>query len=252
VGADASANIFAITAGTSTPYFLDLKLKDASGNLVSHNFYWLPNSNTNISAMLTMASASNVVATGTPVWTRSGNENTITLKLVNNSTVVAVAMRLLLTQTTGMTGPRILPVHYNDNYFSLIPGDTQSVTVKFDEVDRAGANPVLCLTGVNVPQQCFVPTGVIYARRGTPTDQGETKTYISFVGSRMLLNNISAGGVWQVKMFNMQGRMILEAEGVAKGTDAMVSFSRLRTGAYVAAVIAGGKQLRTMVIVPGR
>jgi hypothetical protein len=252
VAADAMTNVFGITAGSSTPYFLDLKLKDGSGNLVSHNFYWLPANGSSTSGMMTMVSASNVVAVpANPVWTKSGNENTLTFKLVNNSTVVAVAMRLLLTQTTGMTGPRILPVHYNDNYFSLIPGDTQSVAVKFDEVDRAGANPVLCLTGINVPQQCFIPTGVIYARRSTPTDQGEIKTYISFVGSKMLLNDITAGGVWQVTIFNMQGRMVLEAEGVVKGSGAMVSISRLRPGAYIAMVIAGKKQLHTMFTVLG-
>ena len=29
------------------------------------------------------------------------------------------------------TGKRILPVHYSDNYFTLMPGDSQTVTLEF-------------------------------------------------------------------------------------------------------------------------
>ena len=131
--ADASSNVFAITAGTSTPYFLDLKLKDGSGNLVSKNFYWLPSDGaTNISSMLSMAKTT-MPATANATWTKSGTENTVSLKIVNTGTVCAMSCRLLLTGAT--SGNRILPVHFNDNYFSLIPGDTQSVIVKFDDVD---------------------------------------------------------------------------------------------------------------------
>ena len=248
--ADASSNVFAITAGTSTPYFLDLKLRDASGNLVSKNFYWLPNSSTNISAMLTMAQATVAMTMAQATWTRSGVENTITLKIVNTSTLPAVACRLLLTRTTPWTGTRILPVHFNDNYFSLAPGDTQSITVQFDEVDRAGTNPQLCLAGVNVPQTCF-PIGTPSTRRGTVTDQEIQKMYVSVAGSKLRVYRIPDRSVWQVALFDMQGRTILEAAGIAKGTTAAVSTSRLRPGAYVVTVAAAGKQLRTLVIVPG-
>ena len=30
-----------------------------------------------------------------------------------------------------MTGKRILPVHYSDNYITLMPGDEQEITVQF-------------------------------------------------------------------------------------------------------------------------
>jgi hypothetical protein len=200
--------------------------------------------------MLTMAQATVAMTTAQATWTRSGVENTITLKIVNTSTLPAVACRLLLTRTTAMTGIRILPVHFNDNYFSLAPGDTQSITVQFDEVDRAGTTPQLCLTGVNVPQTCF-PIGTPSTRRGTVTDQEIQKMYVSVAGSKLRVYRIPDRSVWQVALFDMQGRTILEAAGIAKGTTAAVSTSRLRPGAYVVTVAAAGKQLRSLVIVPG-
>ena len=75
--------------------------------------------------------------------------------------------------------------------------------------------------------------------------------YASVIGSKLRVYRIPAGSVWQVALFDMHGRTILDAEGVAKGTTAAVSTAGLRPGAYVAAVTAAGKQLRTLVIVPG-
>lgn len=249
VAADASANVFGITAGSSTPYFLDLKLRDAAGNVVSKNFYWLPNSGTNISAMLSMTSAP-VAATTTPTWTKNGVENTITFKLANTAAVCAIACRIQVTRGSP-TGIRVLPIHYNDNYFSLIPGDTQSITIKFDDVDLAGTQPYICITGVNVPQTCITPSAVLTPRRGTQEIVGEIKTYVTIAGNRMSVHNVSAGSAWQVRLYDMRGRMVLDRSGVSDGTDAFVTTGRLVTGAYVALVSAGGKQLRTVFTVLG-
>ena len=255
VGAGVSTNAFAnITAGGTTPYFLDLKLKDGSGNLVSHNFYWLPNYSTNISQMVTMGQATLVLA-GSVTHTQTGVEHTVTLKVINTSGLCAVANRLLLTRNTDWTGTRVLPVHYNDNYFSLIPGDTQSIVVKFDDTDLAGATPHLCVTGLNVPQTCFtIPaaTVAVIDNNTMAMDRLGTKMYASFADSKLRLNNIPANSAWQVRLFNLQGRMILDAKGVAIGNAAVFSTGQLRTGAYVAMISAAERQLRTMVYVTGR
>ena len=42
---------------------------------------------------------------------------------------------------------RILPVHYSDNYFSLVPGETTSVTMTFEV--PAGEAPLIQLHGWN-------------------------------------------------------------------------------------------------------
>jgi beta-mannosidase len=252
VGADAAnTNVLgtAITPGTA-PYFLDLKLLDGSGNLVSHNFYWLPNDYTvNISGMLNMGQTT-LAQVGTTTWNLNDSENTISLKVANTGTVCAVFCRLMLTGAT--SGARILPVHFNDNYFSLAPGDTQSVTVKFDEVDRGTQTPQLCLSGVNVAQTCFTIPAVGIARNEVVTGQKTSNLFIGYCSGKIRLFNVPESGAWKVRLFDMQGHVILDLAGVARSNSVAVEARRLTPGMYVAALSAAGQQLRTMLVVTGR
>jgi hypothetical protein len=249
VGADASANAFAITAGTSTPYFLDLKLRDQAGTLVSKNFYWLPDDGSNISAMMSMA-ASTVAATGTATWTRSDTENTITLKIVNTGTVCDVACRLMLTGAT--SGNRILPCHYNDNYFSIVPGDTQNVTIKFDEVDRNNETPKLCLTGINVAQTCFTISGVTNARTDVVMGQKTSGLFADYSNGRIRIFNIPSLNAFTVRIFDMKGRLTMDIKGFTQGNFGAVPVEHLTPGSYIATVSTADQQMRTMVLVTGR
>jgi beta-mannosidase len=253
VNADAiNTNVLAtaVTAGSSTPYFLDLKLKDGSGNLVSHNFYWIPDDYTvDISSMMNMTAAT-VAATGDAEWTRSDTENTITLKIVNTGTVCAVVCRLMLTGTT--SGNRILPCHFSDNYFSLIPGDTQNVTIKFDEVDRNNEIPKLCLTGVNVAQTCFTVNsqGI---RNGISVGSHISRLAVGYSNGKIRLFNVPFSQAWNIRIVDMLGHTALDAEGVAKVKIVDVpSARRLTPGCYIAMISTAGQQLRTMFMVTGR
>jgi beta-mannosidase len=253
VAAGGSASIVTPTAGASTPYFLDLKLRNASGSLVSHNFYWEPSDGSDISAMLdsTTLKMVSVTQTPNPTWTLNGVENTISLNIVNptSNTVPAVFCRLMLTQNA-VGGTRILPIHFNDNYFSLLPGDTQVVTVKFDEVDRAGQQPVLSLTGINVRPITFtLPTPPYTSvRRSSDNNAGMSGFSAKFVGDNLRLNNIAAGSDWEVKLFDMQGRVLLNVHG-AKGQNAVVSLARIHPGAYLAVAKCAGKTASTMLTI---
>jgi beta-mannosidase len=247
VATDASANAFGITQGTSTPYFLDLKLKDASGNVVSKNFYTFPNDGvTNISGLLTMTKAT--VAPTSATWTRSGVENTISLKLVNTASVCAVSCRLLLTEGSA-TGTRILPVHYNDNYFSLIPGDTQNVVIKFDEADRGGQAPKLTLSGINVNSTDCPIGGVVPVSRSVKAEVKAGGLYTAFNGNSLRMYNVSSGSSWQLTMFNMQGQTVLEKRGIGNGDVPVISTASLRPGIYVAALRSMSDVFRTMVTI---
>ncbi len=253
VAADVAAtNVLgtAITPGTSTPYFLDLKLLDNSGNLVSHNFYWLPDDYTvNISGIMGMNQAAvTQVANGT--WTLVNTENTISLKIVNTSQVSAIACRLMLTGAA--SGARILPAHYNDNYFSLVPGDTQSVTVKFDEMDRGSQTPELCLTGVNVAQTCFAINGATSSRNDVVMGLKTSRLAVEYSGGRRKLFNVPVSTGWKIRLFDMLGRKALDAEGVAGSNSVIMAACRVTPGTYVATVVAGGEQVRAMLVVTGR
>ena len=249
VGVDASGTAFAPTAGTSKPYFLDLKLKDASGNVVSKNFYWLPIDGSSTSSMISMSKAT--ISPTNATWTRSGVENTVSLKLVNTSSVCAVFCRLLLTQGTS-TGTRILPVHYNDNYFSLIPGDTQNVVIKFDEVDRNGQTPKLTLSGININSTDCPIGGVVPVSRSVKADLKAGGIYASLNGGNLRIANIASGSAWQLTMFNMQGQTVLNARGIGNGKAAGVSTVSLRPGIYVATLRSVGETFRTMVTISER
>lgn len=249
VAADNTANAFTITPGTSTPYFLDLKLKDATGAVVSKNFYWLPTNGTSISGAVSMTQAT-IAQTATAVWSRSGQENTITVKLVNSSTVCAVACRLMLTRTT--SGVRILPCHFNDNYFSLAPGDTQDVVAKFDEIDRNSETPKLCVSGLNVPQTCLTVGGVSVGRNDMVQEPQKSGMYVCFSGGRIRMNNVPSASVWKVKIIDMRGNVVFAGECAALGTTASLSTGRLPCGTYIAQASSAERMFRTLVVVTGR
>ena len=48
------------------------------------------------------------------------------------------------------SGVRVLPVTYSDNYVSLLPGETQTVTIEAATADFAGEAPLLTVDGWNV------------------------------------------------------------------------------------------------------
>ena len=49
-----------------------------------------------------------------------------------------------------LTGERVLPAYYEDNYFSLMPGESKTISVEFDESKLNGGNPVFEIEGWNV------------------------------------------------------------------------------------------------------
>jgi hypothetical protein len=139
----------------SSTYFIKLKLNDASGNLLSDNFYWVGTNYLNYTALNSLptvspgCSALYAVTNGTAI---------ITATVTNGSTNVAFDVVLqLLNQTTGA---RVLPAIYSDNYFSLLAGEARTVTIEVDTNSAVASGPLrLMLNGWNVPsQQMFALT----------------------------------------------------------------------------------------------
>jgi exo-1,4-beta-D-glucosaminidase len=150
--------------GLSTTYFLKLELHDAAGKLVSDNFYWLSTK----PDTLDWAGRSDTVYTPqkdfsdlsglnnlpkakvsvTKLMRVTGSEHWITLSLANNGNCVAFMVHPRLTRGKG--GDDVVPVFWSDNYFSLLPGEKKSVTVKFDSSSLAGKSPELIVDGWNL------------------------------------------------------------------------------------------------------
>jgi exo-1,4-beta-D-glucosaminidase len=163
---DSSNKAFELPAvpGISTTYFLRLQLRDAAGTPLSDNFYWLstkldtldwshkldtvytPQKEfgdlTGLSTLPQVKLEAAVVATGV---IPSDQHHRMRVAVHNPSKSVAFMVHLRLTDGKG--GADIVPVFWEDNYFSLLPGEKREVAVRFGET----ATPaVLEVDGFNV------------------------------------------------------------------------------------------------------
>jgi hypothetical protein len=69
-----------------------------------------------------------------------------------------VALMIRLKVIRARSGERVLPVFYEDNYFSLLPGESRTVSMEFAAADLAGEPPGLAVSGWNIsPQEISIP-----------------------------------------------------------------------------------------------
>jgi exo-1,4-beta-D-glucosaminidase len=149
-------------AGTTT-YFVDLRLISSDKQLLSTNFYWLSKvmddpdwakstwyttpvkSYANFTALDSLAPAT---VKRSMVTERSGTGETATVSLTNTGKVPAFFLRLQITKGKG--GDEVLPVFWQDNYLSLLPGETRRITVTYAVSALGGRSASLVVSGPNV------------------------------------------------------------------------------------------------------
>lgn len=117
--------------------YLALKLYDASGVLISDNFYILGRVPGDLKALRKLPAA------------RISKEVSVTgecaaVKLKNCSDVPALLVRLILTDSRG---EEVLPVNYSDNYFALMPGEEKDIEIKWNSSDAGKVNVSLSQMG---------------------------------------------------------------------------------------------------------
>jgi exo-1,4-beta-D-glucosaminidase len=167
VPANASTPALTIPAvtGLSTTYFLRLQLKDSTGAVVSNNLYWYSTSpdtlankhNWYMTAVKTYANltglnslASNPNLTVAASRTVSGEQETVNITL-NNTSTSNIAFFVRPEVTAGNGGNEVVPVSYSDNYVSLWPGESTTLTATYQTGDLGGQAPYLRVRGYNVP-----------------------------------------------------------------------------------------------------
>ncbi len=128
----------------SPVHFVKLELRDATGHLLSDNFYWRETQQDKFAALATM---SNVTLAATVRRHDTGDKALLDVTLQNTSRTPALMAHLQLRNSR--TGARVLPVFYSDNYLSLLPGESKTVTVEAAKSDLGGAAPLLLLDGWN-------------------------------------------------------------------------------------------------------
>ena len=82
--------------------------------------------------------------------TTSGGQQTATVALMNSS-ATNIAFFVRLEVTAGNGGNEVVPVDYSDNYVSLWPGESTTVTASYQTSDLGGQAPYLRVRGYNVP-----------------------------------------------------------------------------------------------------
>ncbi|MEO6829874.1 MAG: glycoside hydrolase family 2, partial [Acidobacteriaceae bacterium] len=131
-------------AGLSAVHFLRLALT-RSDIVLSTNFYLRPAEEGNYRAIRLLPKARLRATTKSE---RRGNRWYLTTQLQNISAYPALMVRLKAVREK--SGDRILPVIYNANYMSLMPGERQTVQTELQNADTRGEKPRIVVGGFNV------------------------------------------------------------------------------------------------------
>jgi exo-1,4-beta-D-glucosaminidase len=162
--ADSSVRLFALSdpPGVSGAWFADLRLTTADGKPLSTNFYWLSTrpdvladtstwymtpvkAFADFTALKGMRAGSVKVAAN---FVRSGATSEARVTLSNPGKTLAFFLRL---QVVGSDGEEALPVFWDDNYVTLLPGETRVITARWAAAAIRGT-PRVVATGWNVPR----------------------------------------------------------------------------------------------------
>jgi exo-1,4-beta-D-glucosaminidase len=162
-----------------TVYFVQLKLKDATGRLLSSNFYWLPTKKPEFDwektslvytptisyeDMTTLLNLPKIYVEATAHLRPTKDGASVQVRLKNTSAALAFQVRLAV--ETGKAGEEILPVLWEDNYVSLLPGEERIVAARFPSRHSIGSRPTLKISGWNIKTETRVIGGTGDERLG--------------------------------------------------------------------------------------
>ncbi|HET8823750.1 MAG TPA: glycosyl hydrolase family 2, partial [Terriglobales bacterium] len=146
----------------SPTYFVALKVSDSAGKILGANFYWLSTKpetldwakstwfNTPTLSYADLTALSQLPKVKLRVTERSERkaDREITHVTVENpSKSLAFFIRLKLKK--GAAGPEILPVLWQDNYISLLPGEKRELSAEYRASELGAERPVIEVKGWN-------------------------------------------------------------------------------------------------------
>jgi hypothetical protein len=136
-----------LPSALSSVHFLKLELQDESGKLLSENFYW--RAGPEHQDDLTDLGKLPVVVLESKLSRKDiDGKALITVDLHNPSANIALMAHLQLRRQH--SGERVLPVFYSNNYISLVPGETRTITIEADKKDLGGEDALVAIDGWNV------------------------------------------------------------------------------------------------------
>ena len=151
-------------ADLSKTYFLRLQAHGSNGKLLSDNFYWLSTKADtmdwkkrkdtvytpqaefgDLTGLNELAPAKVSVS---KEISSEGGRGRLTVMLENQGKSVAFMVHPRITRGEG--GQDLTPVIWSDNYFSLLPGESSTVTATWAAASQQGKQPALVVDGYNL------------------------------------------------------------------------------------------------------
>ncbi len=169
LGPDSSAKAFDLPkpSDLSKTYFLRLQLHASNGSLLSDNFYWLSTKQDTMDwkkrkdtvytpqAEFGDLSGLNDLPPAKVVLSKEiqpeGANNRMTVTVENQGKGVAFMVHPRITRGDG--GEDLTPILWSDNYFSLLPGESRTLTATWAASDAKGKQPALIVDGYNLTAQ---------------------------------------------------------------------------------------------------
>jgi len=164
--ADSTTKMFALpeVEGLTPVYFVVLRLTDSTGKLVGSNLYWLSTKPETIdwaksnwwmtptdsfADYSALAQLPKVKLKVTEHTERRGDETVTHVSLENPSKSLAFFVRLKVAKGHKDNNEEILPVLWEDNYISLLPGEKREVTATYRSSELGTEKPVVEVSGWN-------------------------------------------------------------------------------------------------------
>ena len=141
-----------------------LQMQDSSGKTLSENTYWLAAGDSEYRKLNTLApvklaaSAASHSEASSTASNQKNNEAEVDLTLTNSSGTAALATKAVLVSVK--SGLPVLPAYFSDNYVTLLPGETRTLTIRYPK-QVAASNLKVELRGWNVEE---TSTAVIPSR----------------------------------------------------------------------------------------
>jgi hypothetical protein len=140
------SNCFTIQrpADPSAVFFIKLKLRRGK-QVLDDNFYW---SSCRYGGCTNLDQLPRVALPVTA--SRADDRQTCRLAVHVSNPTPHVALMIRLKVIRAHSGERVLPVYYEDNYFSLLPGESRAIPIQFAAANLEGEPPKLAIEGWNV------------------------------------------------------------------------------------------------------
>lgn len=161
--ANSAVTVIPQIGNLSKTYFLILKLKNSKGKIISRNFYCLSTKRDELDFDKTnwfmtpikeyadfteLNKLKEVKLNVVSEFKKAGEYTNAEINISNPSRNLAFQIRLAVNKGKG--GQEVLPAFWNDNYFSLLPGEKRIIKCRFSTDDLEGRKPYLKVSGWNI------------------------------------------------------------------------------------------------------